>query len=75
MDKEFMMELYERCGKEFLMLLYEKIEKELDEMHDSIYEEKYKPKHDPYWEGMCDGINRAWSTVEGVLREAFNGRV
>ena len=61
MDKEFMMELYER------------IDKELDEMHERIYADKYEPTCDPYWEGVLHGIDDAMQLVEKVFKEAANG--
>ena len=61
--------------KEFLMLLYERIDKELDEMHERICGEKYELTRDPYWEGVCDGIDNAMQSVEKAFKEAANGRV
>ena len=61
--------------KEFLMSLYERIDKELDEMHERIYADKYEPTRDPYWEGVCDGIDNAMQSVEKSFKEAANGRI
>ena len=61
--------------KEFLMGMYEAIDKRLDEMRDRFREEKYEPTCDPYWEGVCDGIDNAWVAVEEIFKEAASGRV
>ena len=60
--------------KEFLMLLYESIDKELEGMHERIYADKYEPTCDPYWEGVCAGIDDAWQAVEKAFKEAAGGR-
>ena len=61
--------------KEFLMSLYERIDKRLGEMHERTYAEKYEPTCDPYWEGVCAGIDDAWQAVENMFKEAANGRI
>lgn len=60
--------------KEFLMGLYERIDKELDDMHGRIYAEKYEPACDPYWEGVCHGIDASMQAVEKMFKEAASGR-
>lgn len=57
------------------MSLYEKIDGELDALHERIYAAKYEPTRDPYWEGVCNGIDNAWQAVERIIKEAANGRV
>lgn len=55
---------------EFLMSLYDRIDRELDAMHARVCAEKYEPTRDPYWEGVCQGIDQAWQAVERIFKEA-----
>lgn len=61
--------------KEFMMSLYERVDRELDDMHERIYEEKYWTLRDPYWEGVCYGIDLSMQAVEKAFKEASSGRV
>ena len=61
--------------RELLMSLYERIDKELYEMHERLYEEKYEPTRDPYWEGVLHGMDNAMRIVERAFKEAASGQV